>query len=41
MPERTSAAYVRAENADAARLYESMGFVPIGNPAATHIIFFQ
>jgi GNAT superfamily N-acetyltransferase len=31
--------HLRAENADAARLYESMGFAPIDNPAATHIIF--
>jgi GNAT superfamily N-acetyltransferase len=32
---------LRAENADAARLYESMGFVPIDNPAATHILVFN
>jgi GNAT superfamily N-acetyltransferase len=32
---------LRAENADAARLYESMGFIPIDNPAATHIFFQQ
>jgi GNAT superfamily N-acetyltransferase len=32
---------LRAENADAARLYESMGFVPINNPAATHILVFN
>jgi GNAT superfamily N-acetyltransferase len=32
---------LRAENADAARLYESMGFVPIDDPAATHIRVFN
>ena len=32
---------LRAENADAARLYESMGFSPIQNPDATHILFFD
>lgn len=31
---------LRAENADAARLYERMGFVPIPSPDATHIIVF-
>jgi GNAT superfamily N-acetyltransferase len=31
---------LRAENADAARLYERIGFVPISNPDATHIIIF-
>jgi GNAT superfamily N-acetyltransferase len=31
---------LRAENAGAARLYESMGFVPIASPDATHILFF-
>jgi GNAT superfamily N-acetyltransferase len=30
---------LRAVNADAARLYESMGFVPIDNPSATHLLF--
>jgi GNAT superfamily N-acetyltransferase len=29
---------LRAENADAARLYESMGFVPMNSPDATHIL---
>jgi GNAT superfamily N-acetyltransferase len=29
---------LRAENAGAARLYERMGFVPIENPDATHIL---
>jgi GNAT superfamily N-acetyltransferase len=29
---------LRAENADAARLYERLGFVPIENPDATHIL---
>jgi GNAT superfamily N-acetyltransferase len=32
---------LRAENARAARLYESMGFVPIANPDATHIMVFD
>jgi GNAT superfamily N-acetyltransferase len=32
---------LRAENADAARLYESMGFSPIQSPDATHILFFD
>jgi GNAT superfamily N-acetyltransferase len=32
---------LRAENADAARLYESMGFVPISSPDATHILSFD
>jgi GNAT superfamily N-acetyltransferase len=32
---------LRAENKAAARLYESMGFVPIDNPAATHILLFN
>jgi GNAT superfamily N-acetyltransferase len=31
---------LRAENAEAARLYESMGFAPIASPDATHILFF-
>jgi len=31
---------LRAENADAARLYERIGFVPVSNPDATHIILF-
>jgi GNAT superfamily N-acetyltransferase len=29
---------LRAENADAARLYERLGFVPIADPDATHIL---
>jgi GNAT superfamily N-acetyltransferase len=29
---------LRAENEGAARLYESMGFVPIASPDATHIL---
>jgi GNAT superfamily N-acetyltransferase len=32
---------LRAENANAARLYESMGFLPIEDPNATHILFFE
>jgi GNAT superfamily N-acetyltransferase len=32
---------LRAENAGAARLYESMGFAPIANPDATHILYFD
>jgi GNAT superfamily N-acetyltransferase len=32
---------LRAENADAARLYERMGFMPITNPDATHIMLFD
>jgi GNAT superfamily N-acetyltransferase len=32
---------LRAENEAAAHLYESMGFVPIDNPAATHILLFN
>jgi hypothetical protein len=32
---------LRAENADAARLYESKGFSPIQSPDATHILFFD
>ncbi len=32
---------LRAENADAARLYERIGFVPISSPDATHIIVFE
>jgi GNAT superfamily N-acetyltransferase len=32
---------LRAENAGAARLYESMGFVPIASPDATHILYFD
>jgi GNAT superfamily N-acetyltransferase len=31
---------LRAENALAARLYESMGFVPIDSPDASHILVF-
>jgi GNAT superfamily N-acetyltransferase len=30
---------LRAENPDAARVYERLGFVPIANPDATHILF--
>jgi len=29
---------LRAENAEAARLYERIGFAPIANPDATHIL---
>ena len=32
---------LRAENAQAARLYERLGFTPIANPDATHILFFD
>ncbi len=32
---------LRAENADAARLYERMGFVPVPGPDATHILLFD
>ena len=32
---------LRAENAAAARLYESMGFAPIVSPDATHILYFN
>jgi GNAT superfamily N-acetyltransferase len=32
---------LRAENANAARLYESMGFMPIEDPNATHILLFD
>jgi GNAT superfamily N-acetyltransferase len=32
---------LRAENAGAARLYESMGFSTIQSPEATHILFFD
>jgi GNAT superfamily N-acetyltransferase len=32
---------LRAENALAARLYESMGFVPIESPDASHILVFE
>jgi hypothetical protein len=32
---------LRAENADAARLYERLGFLPIENPDATHILVFE
>ena len=32
---------LRAENAGAARLYESLGFVPIENPDATHLLSFN
>jgi GNAT superfamily N-acetyltransferase len=31
---------LRAENAEAARLYERIGFAPIANPDATHILIF-
>jgi GNAT superfamily N-acetyltransferase len=31
---------LRAENANAARLYERIGFSPIDSPAATHILHF-
>jgi len=31
---------LRAENAGAARLYERLGFTPIPNPDATHILHF-
>jgi GNAT superfamily N-acetyltransferase len=31
---------LRAENADAARLYERIGFIPIDHPDATHILYF-
>jgi GNAT superfamily N-acetyltransferase len=31
---------LRAENPEAARLYESLGFAPIADPDATHILFF-
>lgn len=32
---------LRAENAEAARLYERIGFAPIANPDATHILVFD
>jgi GNAT superfamily N-acetyltransferase len=32
---------LRAENAEAARLYERIGFAPIANPDATHILTFD
>jgi GNAT superfamily N-acetyltransferase len=32
---------LRAENADAARLYERLGFSPVQNPDATHILLFD
>jgi GNAT superfamily N-acetyltransferase len=32
---------LRAENADAARLYERIGFLPVSSPDATHIIVFE
>lgn len=32
---------LRAENSDAARLYERLGFVRIENPNATHILAFE
>jgi GNAT superfamily N-acetyltransferase len=32
---------LRAENADAMRLYERIGFLPISSPHATHIIVFE
>lgn len=40
---RTHFSYVRlrAENALAARLYESMGFVPIESPDASHMLLFD
>jgi hypothetical protein len=31
---------LRAENTDAARLYERIGFSPIANPDATHMLVF-
>jgi GNAT superfamily N-acetyltransferase len=35
---RFHAVRLRAENAEAARLYERMGFMPIPDPDATHIL---
>jgi len=32
---------LRAENEEAARLYERIGFTPIANPDATHILIFE
>jgi GNAT superfamily N-acetyltransferase len=32
---------LRAENTNAARLYERIGFTPIANPDATHILIFD
>jgi GNAT superfamily N-acetyltransferase len=32
---------LRAENTNAARLYERIGFVPIASPDATHILLFD
>jgi len=32
---------LRAENEDAARLYERMGFTPIDDPGATHTLSFE
>jgi GNAT superfamily N-acetyltransferase len=32
---------LRAENAEAGRLYERIGFVPIASPDATHILLFD
>jgi GNAT superfamily N-acetyltransferase len=32
---------LRAENAEAARLYERIGFAPIADPDATHILMFE
>lgn len=32
---------LRAENAEAARLYERIGFAPIADPGATHILMFE
>jgi GNAT superfamily N-acetyltransferase len=32
---------LRAENTNAARLYERIGFVPIASPDATHILLFE
>jgi GNAT superfamily N-acetyltransferase len=32
---------LRAENAGAARLYQSMGFVPIESPDASHLLVFE
>jgi GNAT superfamily N-acetyltransferase len=33
--------HLRAENMEAARLYERMGFVPISSPTATHMLVFD
>jgi GNAT superfamily N-acetyltransferase len=32
---------LRAENADAARLYERMGFLPLNSPDATHVLLLK